>query len=204
MEQAKLIKKRPNFYVCLGLCLLLTFVGITLLLAKGLDSNRFFGNVTWMLAGLPIALTIPFYIGFDFFEHTYHAEDPISFCPIAPKGAENTRKFAFLLAIVAALITIVLFFVYNENAEVNPVKASLIYLIPTLPPLLLYVAPMVPLCFKEKKEGDGTALVIILTVAIAGAGVLVYGLLDEQPTFLLTYIVYPLCACALMLYKRED
>lgn len=204
MDRATSTKKRPNFYICLGLILLLTFVSITLLLAKGLDSNRFFGGVTWMLVGLPISLTIPLFVGFDFFEHTYHPDDAIVFCPIAPKGSENLRKFAFLLGIVGTLAAIVLFFVYNGNEEVEPMKASLVFLIPVLPALLLYVGPMIPICFKENNGKDGMVLSLILAAAILATGLLAYGSTKGETTYLLSYIVFPLCAVMLMLYKRED
>ena len=204
MERAAEARKRPNFYICLGLILLLAFVSITLILAKGLDSNRFIRGVTWVLAGLPISLTVPVFVGFDFFERTYHADNPISFCPIAPKGAENARKFSFLLAVAGTLLTIILFFVYNGNEAIEPMKACLIYLIPTLPVLALYLIPLIPACFKEGREGDGAILVAVMTAAVAAAGLVVFGMMKKETTYLVSYIAYPLCACFLMLYKRGD
>ena len=204
MDRATLTKKRPNLYVCLGLLLALTFVSITLILAKGLDSNRFFSGVTWMLAGLPISLTVPLFIGFDFFERTYHPDDPIPFCALLPKGAERTRKFAFLLGIVGVLAAIVFFFIYNANEKADPVKTSLVFLIPLLPSFLLYAVPMVPLCLKTEKKEKGIVLIVLILAALGAAVLLIIGAMKSETTYLVSYIIYPLCVLIMMFYSRED
>ncbi len=204
MEQGKTIRKRPTFAVTLGIVLLLTFVSITLILAKGLDSNRFLNGVTWPLVGLPVSLVMLVFVGFDFYEHTSHPEDAIPLCPIVPKEIVAPRRYAFLAAVIGALLTIVLFFVYNNNASVEPVTVCLIYLIALLPPLLVYVLPLIPYCFKNGHEGDGLAFSFVLGAAVLATGLLVYGLIQKEPTYLVSYIVFPIDVFILMLYKRGD
>ena len=197
-------RKKFTVYICLGIILLLTFVSITLIMAKGFDSKNFFDKATWPLACLPISLTVPVFVAFDFFAHVYHPDDPEVFCPLAPEGVDKGRKYAFVYAMLATIVTILLFFAFNENAKIEAEKASLIFLIPTLPTLLAYVYPLIHPIFEEKRENDGALCIAILTAAIAGAGLLIFGLTRKEPTYLYGYIVYPLCVVVLMMYKRGD
>ncbi len=204
MEENRPIKKSKNGYICLGIVLALTALSIILILAKGLDSNRFLDGVTWPLACLPFSLVFPVYVCFDMVDHSASGERSDNYFPMRPERDDRVIKISFLVALATAAATIILFLTLNNSDSIDPVRACFIYLIPNVPIMLLYLVPICFSCFQLGKKKEGIIVTSLLVVGVGVAIMLIFGINALEPTFLVGYLTYPLIVIILLLYGRAD
>ena len=204
MEEALPKKSNSKFFLCLGGIIGLTVLFVVLVLARGLDSNRFFDGITWMIACLPAGLIVPFYIIFDYIDHSSSSKQKENYFPLGGENHDKACRYGFFLTLVALLATLILYFVFRDSKTVPEWNACLIFLIPNAPGLALYLWYAIRSASKKKEEGTVLFLSLLLAGVVLASGFIVFGLLRGEMTYLITYLAFPLITLILLIYKRED
>ena len=204
MEQTAVDKRNVKLYVCFGGCLALTMLSIVLFLARGLDSNRFVDGVTWTIACLPISMAVPLYIFFDFIDHSSDPKKAQNYFPIAEDEHQKACRYGFLYSAIAVIFALICFFAFNGSKNITEAKTCMIFLVPSAPALAIYLIPTIIALNKKDQDGLSFLMSFCLLAVIAATGLIIYGMLQEQMTYLVAYIVFPIVVFILLFYNRED
>ena len=205
MEQT--VKKNASSYLhyfVLAAMLILTIVGIVLILAHGLDRDRFFVTLDIDQCVLPFAFCFFIYMAIEDLALFALPSYGKSLLPFAKNDGKLAAKVSSIVTVVSLIAAIIALFVARGDMQFT--KAASFLSIGIVPGMATYlVMHMIPY-FKEGDYGKGLWILFgYLMALIAFETATLIGILSFGPEFSLFYVGMPLlCICFAMLGRKED